>query len=296
MVGERRVEPGVGGAQRVDVGLRPPRADGVEQPRRRELEPRERQPQVVGIGVLAGERRTLGGECVPGRIALDEAAHREVAQEPSSRSLGSCSRRRQYAAMSSRSRGIPRSSRRSARIGRSVIVSPATQANASPGHHSASRIASSSRVVVPGSAPPRCSQRISAPSGVCRSCSLLGPVDLDDHLRRHAGGQLLEAARESARGRRTHSMRRSSWVGSTWVPVTGSGKKIFTWSSNPRLDELGELEAVALEGLQLVAGEHEPAHRRGHVLDAEHLELAEVIGWIVVGRTSDGHRRIFRVP
>ena len=78
--------------------------------------------------------------------------------------------------MSSRSRGIPRSSRRSARIGRSVIVSPATQANASPGHHSASRIASSSSVVVPGSAPPRCSQRISTPSGACRSCSLSGPA------------------------------------------------------------------------------------------------------------------------
>ena len=72
------------------------------------------------------------------------------------------------------------------------------------------------------------------------------------------------------------------------MPVTGSGKKIFTWSSNPRLTNSGSSRAVALEGLQLVAGEHEPTHRRGHVLDAEHLELAEAIGWIVVGRTLTG--------
>jgi hypothetical protein len=64
----------------------------------------------------------------------------------------------------------------------------------------------------------------------------------------------------------------------------------------PEAHELGELEAVALEGLELVAAEHEPAHRRGHVLDAEHLQLAERDGLDRRGAHADGHPRHVRAP
>ena len=143
----------------------------------------------------------------------------------------------------------------------------------------------------------------------------LGPVDLDDDLRRHAGraasrqraiagerdrrlraaasrcspaaaspswgpraDRIAGCARERPRGRDpggvdddvdrqlavgegAHGVAARDRHGVVELgreharPADGVGKKIFTWSSNPRLANPGELEAVALERLELVTAE-----------------------------------------